>query len=157
MKHQDGRIWLHTDDLGIIDSEGRIYHKGRAKRMLTRRGGKVWLSEIEELASKNPLIDKCSCVKMDDEVEREVPVLHIVLKDSSINFEEIIKELDDTFSKELSENYIPKYYVVREELPYSEVNKKCDFKALEKENILDETEYEINGKIVVKKTLKLVR
>lgn len=157
LKHQDGRIWLHTDDLGVMDSEGRLFHKGRAKRMLTRRGGKVWLSEIEELASKNPAIDKCSGVKMDDEVEREVPVLHLVLKDNSINIEDVVRELDSVFAKELSDNYIPKYYVVREELPYSEVNKKCDFKALEKENILDETEYEINGKIIIKKVLKLTR
>lgn len=157
IKHQDGRIWLHTDDLGIMDSEGRLYHRGRAKRMLTRRGGKVWLSEIEELASKNPIIDKCSCVKMDDEIEREVPVLHLVLKDNSINIEEVVQELDSVFAKELSENYIPKYYVVRAELPYSEVNKKCDFKALEKENIFDSTEYSINGRIVIKKGLKLTR
>ena len=68
--------------------------------------------------------------------------------------EQKMKELDDTFSKELSENYIPKYYVVREELPYSEVNKKCDFKALEKENILDET---INLSIISKLlNLKLI-
>ena len=41
--HKDGKVWLHTDDLCYMDEEGRVYHCGRSKRMLTRSGGKVWL------------------------------------------------------------------------------------------------------------------
>lgn len=157
MKHSDGRVWLHTDDLGLIDSEGRIFHKGRAKRMLTRSGSKVWLSEIEDIASKHWAIDKCSCVKLDDEMEREVPVLHLVLKDDSLDVSQIIDELDNMFREKLANVYIPKYYILRSELPYSEVNKKCDFKTLEKENILDSDEYELKGRIIKKKSLVLKR
>lgn len=149
--HNDGRIWLHTDDLGLMDNEGRIYHKGRAKRMLTRRGGKVWLSEIEDLASKHPLVDKCCCVKLDDEEEREVPVLHIVFKPEVLDVESAVLQVNELLTSTLSENYIPKFYVIRKELPYSEVNKKCDFKSLENEDIFNSEDYDIYGSIIIKR------
>ncbi len=149
MKHKDGKIWLHTDDLGFMDNEGHVFHRGRAKRMLTRSGEKVWLTEIENLASSHPNIEKCSCVKLNDSIEREVPILHIVLKESD-NLENLIDELNILIEKKLNKIYVPKYYIIRSELPYSEVNKKCDFKKLESENIFDENEYTINGQIIVK-------
>ena len=36
MKHSDGEYWFHTDDIGVMDEDGYIYHKVRYKRMLTR-------------------------------------------------------------------------------------------------------------------------
>ena len=78
--HPDGRYWLHTDDLGYMDEEGRIYHQGRAKRMITRNGGKIWLGTLEDAIKSHPAIDNCCCVKLEDEIEREVPVAHVVFK-----------------------------------------------------------------------------
>lgn len=155
-KHADGKIWLHTDDLGVIDSDGNVFHKGRAKRMLTRSGGKVWVTVIEDLVSSNPNVEKCSCVKKEDEVEREVPVLHIVLKDDVNNALEVVEDINSTITSNLGYNYTPKYYVVRNDLPYSEVNKKCDTITLEQENIFDEAEYSIEGNIIFKRKDKVL-
>lgn len=149
--HKDGKVWLHTDDLGFIDEDGRVYHRGRAKRMLTRSGGKVWLSPIEDEISKHPMVDACCCVKLVDEVESEVPVAHIVLKDDA-SFEEVVNELDEMVSKNQPAGYVPKYYVKRDELPVTEVNKKINFRELEKENIFDTDNYSVNGKLIIKKS-----
>ena len=153
-KHADGKIWLHTDDLGYIDEEGRIFHCGRAKRMLTRSGAKVWLSALEDIIKQHENVFDCCCVKLDDVEEREVPVAHIVFKDlSKIN--QTIQELDEMIKNCEPLTYIPKYYVVKDEIAVTKVNNKIDFKKLESENILDSNDYSIEQKIVKPKKLVL--
>ncbi len=147
IRHSDGSIWLHTDDFGKIDEDGRVTIIGRVKRMITRFGAKVWLSEIEDEILKNKEISNCCVVKMHDEVEREVPVAHIVF-DKEIS-EELVEKIDSEIKAKLGENSVPKYYVIRDEIPYTEVNKKKNVKALEEEDIFDSS-YSLSGKIIKK-------
>lgn len=149
-RHSDGKLWVHTDDLGYMDEEGRIYHQGRAKRMLTRSGGKVWLGTIENVIKSHDLVDDCCCVKLDDEIEREVPVAHIVFNDGNIS-EDVFDEIDELVKHNCPETFVPKYYVKRDEIPVTEVNKKVNFKALEAEDIFDTNDYNINGRIITQK------
>lgn len=148
--HPDGTVWVHTDDLGYMDEEGRIYHQGRAKRMITRSGGKIWLGTLEDAIKSHPAIDNCCCVKLDDEEEREVPVAHVVLKDDSVS-DTVFDEIDTIVKQNCPEIYVPKYYVKRDEIPITEVNKKVDFKSLEAEDIMDVNNYKIDGKVITKK------
>ena len=55
-------------------------------------------------------------------------------------------------SKNQPAGYVPKYYVKRDELPVTEVNKKINFRELEKENIFDTDNYSVNGKLITKKS-----
>lgn len=156
--HSDGTKWLHTGDYGYMDNEGRLWYKGRDKRMITRSGNKVWLSDIEDYVSKMPEVEQCSCVKLMDDEEREVPIIHIVLKDNSIDVNNLVNNITNGIQANLNPYNIPKYFIIRAELPYSEVNKKCDIKALESENIFDSLEYTNDGMIFYKKQgLKLKR
>lgn len=148
--HSDGKYWLHTDDLGFMDEDGRLFHRGRAKRMLTRSGGKVWLGTLEDTIKRSDYINDCCCVKFDDDIEREVPVAFII-GNNDLN-EESIQMVDEMIRMAQPETYVPKYYVMIDEIPFTEVNKKVDFKKLENTNIFDENEYEINGKIIRKKS-----
>ena len=152
--HSDGRAWIHTDDLGYMDSEGRLFHCGRAKRMLTRSGAKVWLSALEDIIKQHDNVFDCCCVKLNDEEEREVPVCHIVLKDNSIA-KETISELEDMIKKSQPLTYVPKYFIIKEEIPITKVNNKVDFKKLESENILDSEDYSVNKNIIEPKKLVL--
>ena len=43
--HGDGRIWLHTGDLGMMDEGGFIYFKQRIKRIIIVSGYNVYLSQ----------------------------------------------------------------------------------------------------------------
>lgn len=147
--HKDGKVWLHTDDLCYMDEEGRVYHCGRAKRMLTRSGGKVWLGTIEDTIKVHPLINDCCCVKYDDPEEREVPIAHIVLENDMT--EGLIYELDELIKNKCPETYVPKYYVIRKNIPITEVNKKVDFKTLEKEDVFDTTNHILVGRTITVK------
>lgn len=142
--HSDGQYWIHTDDLGKIDNDGFIFHCGRAKRMLTRSGNKVWMSTIETEASELDFVVECCAVKMNDPDEREVPVLHMIVKDGTAIGRELVNLIDDRIIKKCSEQYIPKYYIVRKSIPYTETNKKMDYRALEKEDIFGD-DYSINA------------
>ena len=148
MKHKDGKVWLHTSDYGYMDKEGRIYHCGRAKRMITRSGDKVWLTAIEEIIKTHHNVFDCCVVKKEDSIEREIPVCHIIFNNEDEK-ETTINELNKLIYTKLKEHYIPKYYVITKEIPLTEVNKKVDFVKLEKEDIFDNNIYEINGNIIV--------
>ena len=143
--HNDGKYWLHTDDIGVMDEDGFVFHKGRYKRMLTRSGAKLWLSALEEDVMKTGLVKDCCAVKYPDQAEREVPVLHVVLNNEN---EGAIEELDKYIRENCPPIYLPKYYVIKEYLPVTEVNNKKDFKTLEKEDILNQDEFMIYGNII---------
>ncbi len=149
-KHSDNRVWLHTSDYGYMDKDGRIYHCGRAKRMITRSGDKVWLSAIEEIIKTHTNVFDCCVVKMEDSIEREVPICHIIFNDDS-KIENTIQELNEMIYTKLKELYVPKYYIKTSEIPLTEVNKKVDFKKLERENIFDDSIYTINGNLVTRR------
>ena len=148
--HSDGKVWCHTDDLGYMDEDGRIYHQGRAKRMITRNGGKIWLGTLEDAIKQHPEIDNCCCVKLNDEVEREVPVAHVVFKNENVD-NSVFDEIDAIVKQNCPEIYVPKYYVKRDEIPVTEVNKKIDFKTLEAEDIMNSDNYKVDGRIITKK------
>lgn len=152
--HTDGKSWIHTDDLGYMDEDGRLFHCGRAKRMLTRSGAKVWLAALEDIIKQNDNVFDCCCVKLNDEDEREVPVAHIVFKDES-KAKQSIEEIDNAIKACQPLTYVPKYYVLKDEIPVTKVNNKIDFKTLEKENILDSNDYDIKERLIKPKTLKL--
>lgn len=152
--HSDGNYWLHTDDLGHMDQAGRLFHHGRAKRMLTRAGTKVWLGALEDAIMRHPNIENCCCVKRDDEIERESPVAYVVLKNDS---DDTFAELDEIVRLAEGDSYVPQFYVKTDSIPVTEVNKKVDFKKLEEQDIFDSNKYTIEGKIVSEKTNRFVK
>lgn len=59
--HEDGLTWVYTGDLGTMDSEGFIYFKGRAKRMIVSSGYNVYPGQIENILDAHDFI-QMSCV-----------------------------------------------------------------------------------------------
>jgi long-chain acyl-CoA synthetase len=58
--------WLHTGDMGIMDSDGTIYIKGRCKTMiLTGTGQNIYPEEIEDKLNNLPLVLESLIVERD--------------------------------------------------------------------------------------------
>jgi long-chain acyl-CoA synthetase len=59
----DEEGWLHTGDLGRIDSDGFLYVTGRLKNIIVLPNGKnVQVEEVEEAVSSSLIIKECCVV-----------------------------------------------------------------------------------------------
>ena len=59
--HADGLTWVYTGDLGIMDEEGFIFFRGRAKRMIISSGYNVYPGQLENILDAHPAV-QMSCV-----------------------------------------------------------------------------------------------
>jgi long-chain acyl-CoA synthetase len=54
--------WLHTGDVGSMDSEGYVTIKDRSKDMIISGGSNIYPREIEEVLLRHPAVAECSVV-----------------------------------------------------------------------------------------------
>lgn len=130
-KHADGTKWIGTGDTGYITPNGNLFLTGRLKRMIVRNGNKIFSANLENLIMETGLVENCSIVSMENEVERHVPVAYIVLKNEFIGYEkEIMDKINAVIADKMPNFYIPYLYVFNDFIPITGLN-KIDFKAIE--------------------------
>lgn len=129
--HPDGKVWLHTGDLGFVDEDGFITLNGRARRVIVRQGFKISAYTIEDKISEHSDVKECVAVEVKDSAEEHVPMAYIILKDDTGDCETVKQSIYQKCRSELKEYEIPKYFRVVTELPYTQ-NGKYDFRLLEK-------------------------
>ena len=59
--------WLHTGDVGHIDSEGYLHITDRKKDMIISGGFNVYPSEVEQVIWSHPAIQDCAVIGVPDE------------------------------------------------------------------------------------------
>ncbi len=65
----DANGWYHTGDLGIMDSEGNVFIKGRCKNMLLGANGQnIYPEEIEDKLSGMALVAECVVIQKNDKL-----------------------------------------------------------------------------------------
>lgn len=56
--------WYHTGDLGVIDTEGNVFIKGRCKNMLLGANGQnIYPEEIEDKLNSLPMVQECVVIQ----------------------------------------------------------------------------------------------
>ena len=145
--HEDGSTWVHTGDIGKMNSNGNLFVIGRMKRMIVSNGSKIFPISIESIICKNPYVESCVVVGAEHKTLRHVPVAHIVLNDNNIDKEKLIDELNSEIKKELPDYYLPFIYVFRRNMPLTSID-KIDYKMLEQEK------YSFKNRIVESDTKK---
>ena len=134
--HDDGKVWMHSGDIGYIDNDGFLYVVGRIKRMFVRSGFKLFSSEIENAIGSHYAVKNVAAVGVDDSIEGSVPVVSIVLKDEYNKDElrnQILEEINDICKYKLFEYYMPLNYRIVDNIPYTK-NGKVDFMTLKKKS-----------------------
>ena len=130
--HSDGRRWIHSEDVGLIDEDGFLFFKGRYKRLIPHGGFKLYPSYIEGVIMEHPDIDSCCVIPIPDKVYGASPEAHIVAKKDKIRELEKLKEE----LIELCQDKLPSYsqledFIFEEDLPLTSVG-KVDYKKVEK-------------------------
>lgn len=136
-KHEDdGRLWLHTGDLGYIDEDGFLFIIGRIKRMITRFDGhKVFPVNIESLVARHKEVYNCCAVGVADmdRTQGHYPVVFVQFIDEVDDKESLCKNIFNECDALLEERGRPVAVVAIDKIPLTGSGKN-DFRTLEKEN-----------------------
>ena len=121
--HSDGRIWLHTGDLGCMDKDGIIYYKQRLKRMIITSGYCVYPGMIENVIDSHPSVKMSCVIGIPHPYKVTVAKAFIVLKNNNKENQEVLASIKKLVEKNLARFYWPYEYEFRNELPKTLVGK----------------------------------
>ena len=136
-KHADGKIWVHSGDIGTVDEDGFVYIQGRVKRMITRFDGhKVFPITIESFIAEHEAVHSCSVIGVNDRerLQGQYPMAVIELN-SGIDVsrrDEICREIYAKCQEHLEQRGKPVAVVCIDEIPLTGMGKN-DYRKLEKE------------------------
>lgn len=131
--HKDGNLWLHSGDIGVMDSNGFITYRQRLKRMIISSGYNIYPSQIEEVLERHPAVLDSSVIGVPHPYKMEVAKAYIALRDGYKENSKLKEELLELCKKNLAKYSIPKEWEFRKSLPKTIIG-KVDFKKLQEEN-----------------------
>jgi len=131
-KDENGNIWLHTGDLGLMDKEGFVYFKGRIKRMIISSGYNVYPAQIENVIEKHRSVQMCCVIGVPDPYRMHRVKAYVVLKKGKRPSEIIKSSILNHCKKYIAKYAMPKEIEFRESLPMTLVGKVA-YRELEKE------------------------
>lgn len=131
--HADGKTWLHTGDMAMIDEDGFVHYKLRIKRMMITSGFNVYPTQIESVVEELDFVDKCVVVSVPHQYKKEVAKAYIVLKNGKEKSEATKEEIRAHCKKKLMHYSVPYIYEFVDLLPKTAYN-KIDFMKLQKES-----------------------
>ncbi|MEO8667805.1 MAG: AMP-binding protein [Bauldia sp.] len=122
--------WLHTGDLGYLDSEGYVFVVGRKKDMIVTGGQNVYAAEVEDVLLRFPGVADCAVIGLPDDVwgERVTGVI-IAAPGAQLN----AADLDAFCRQRLAGFKTPKEFIVEHEtLPRTSSGKVQKFLLVER-------------------------
>ena len=121
--HADGRTWLHTGDMGLMDSEGFIYFKQRIKRMIISSGYSIYPSQIENVLDSHPAVLISTVIGVPDAYKMEKVKAFLVLKPGIEQTDEVKDSIYEHCIKNIARYAMPYEFEYRGSLPRTLVGK----------------------------------
>jgi len=131
-KDENGRVWLHTGDVGKMDENGFVYFVQRLKRVIISSGYNLYPSYIEEVLLKSSLVKSVCVIGIPHPYKTQVAKAFVVLSDGVEASDLIRFELKKHCVQYLAKYSVPYEFEFRDELPKTSLG-KIDYRVLEDE------------------------
>lgn len=125
----DGDGWLHTGDLGFVDSDGYLHISGRIKELIIRGGENILPNEVASAISEYPTVADVKVMGIPHSFFGEIVVAAIIAKNGTL-FNE--KDLRTFLATKLEKQKIPTFIAQYDAFPIL-ANGKIDAITLKKE------------------------
>lgn len=132
--HADGLTWVYTGDLGVMDEQGFIYFKGRAKRMIITSGYNVYPGQLENILDANEMVQMSCIIGVPDPYKMEKVKAFVKLTPDYPANDETRQQLMDYCRKHIAKYAMPYDIEFREELPKTLVGKVA-YRVLQEEEL----------------------
>ena len=130
--HGDGLTWVYTGDLGMMDKDGFVYFRGRAKRMIISSGYNIYPAQLENILDANELVHMSCVIGVPDPYRMQHVKAFVMLKPGVHASNETREALMAYCTKHIAKYALPKEIEFREELPKTLVGKVA-YRKLEEE------------------------
>ena len=131
-RHEDGRIWLHTGDLGKMDEDGFVFFSQRMKRMIITSGYNVYPGQLENIIDGHEKVLLSCVIGVKDPYKVQKVKAFVVLRPGFEANDETKKELLDYCRQHIAKYAMPYDIEFRDELPKTLVGKVA-YRILEEE------------------------
>ena len=132
--HSDGLRWVYTGDLGVMDSEGFVYFKGRAKRMIISSGYNVYPAQIENILDAHEYVQMSCVIGVPDEYKMQKVKAFVKLNPDVPQNDETKNELFEYCKKNIARYSMPYDIEFKDDMPKTLVGKVA-YRELEEEEL----------------------
>lgn len=130
--HDDGKLWLHTGDIGYIGEDGLVYFAQRLKRIIISSGYNIYPTHLESIINSHEAVLTSTVIGIDHHYKGQVPKAFIVLKPGYKPGKRLEREIRELLERNVPIYALPAAYEFRDKLPQTKVGKVA-FRELEKE------------------------
>ena len=131
-RHYDGRVWLHTGDLGHMDQDGFVYFRQRIKRMIITSGYNVYPGQLENVIDGHDKVLLSCVIGIKDQYRGQRVKAYVVPMPGIEPTEELKNEILSYCSDKIAKYAMPRELEFRKELPKTLVGKVA-YRVLEEE------------------------
>ena len=132
--HEDGLTWVYTGDLGMMDEQGFVYFKGRAKRMIITSGYNVYPAQLENILDAHEFVQMSCVIGLPDSYKMQ-KVKAIVKLNPGVAANEATKQaILEHCRKHVAKYAMPYDIAFRDEMPKTLVGKVA-YRVLEEEEL----------------------
>jgi fatty-acyl-CoA synthase len=124
----DTEDWMHTGDLGVLDTNGYLNIVGRIKDMVIRGGENLYPAEIEDVLFQHPAVASAQVIGVPDERMGEELMAWIVLRDGT---SATADEIQHFCRAQVAHFKVPRYVRFTDEFPMTVTGKIQKFRMRE--------------------------
>ncbi len=134
-RHEDGLTWVYTGDLGTMDTEGFVFFRGRAKRMIVTSGYNVYPGQIENILDAHEFVQMSCVIGVPDPYKMQKVKAFVKLTAKADPTEETRQILMDYCREHIARYALPYEIEFKTDMPKTLVGKVA-YRQLEEEELL---------------------